>query len=204
MILRNVQISIKSRIKRLKSPQVASSRSDLLDRPAGTFQFEEIWHQADSLFFLGRNMVLLYIRLVFMMPSHLDMDEILPGSPSTAPVVPGLPLNILLSSCAKGGFPLIWHNEICDLTANLLTEVGHEVQVEPYLQPITGEHFPLASLNIEDGAHLDILINGFRQGPIVREYFWMSKTRIREVEHATFTPLIFSATGGWLMRLVLL
>ena len=33
----------------------------------------------------------------------------------------------------KGGFPSIRHYEICDLTANLLTEVGHEVQISNQL-----------------------------------------------------------------------
>ena len=51
----------------------------------------------------------------------------------------------------KGEFPTIRHNEIRDVTANLLTEVCHEVQVEPGLQPISGERFQQASLNIEDG-----------------------------------------------------
>ena len=55
-------------------------------------------------------------------------------------------------TCPKGGFPSIRHNEIRDLTASLLTEVCHEVDVEPHLQPITGEQFTLASSNIEDGA----------------------------------------------------
>jgi len=39
-----------------------------------------------------------------------------------------------------------------DLTASLLTEVCHELDVEPHLQPITGEQFILASSNTEDGA----------------------------------------------------
>jgi len=34
------------------------------------------------------------------------------------------------------------------------TEVGHEVQVEPRLQLITGKQFPLVSSNVEDGASL--------------------------------------------------
>ena len=41
-------------------------------------------------------------------------------------------------SCPKGGFPSIRHNEIRDLTANLLTEVCNDVCIEPDLQPITG------------------------------------------------------------------
>jgi len=43
--------------------------------------------------------------------------------------------------CPKGGFPSIRHNEIRDLTARLLTEVCHEMEVEPYSQPIADEKF---------------------------------------------------------------
>ena len=67
-------------------------------------------------------------------------------------------------SCPKGGFPTIIHNEICDLTASLLTEVCHEVQVEPTLQPISGGHFHHVTLNTEDGACLDISMNRFWGG----------------------------------------
>ena len=67
-------------------------------------------------------------------------------------------------SCPKGGFPTIRHNEIRDLTANLLTEVCHEVQVEPGLQLISGEQFQQASLNIEDGVRLDISMNAWCLG----------------------------------------
>ena len=35
------------------------------------------------------------------------------------------------------------------------------VSVEPQLQPLTGETFPLASAGVEDGAHLDVAANGF-------------------------------------------
>ena len=41
-------------------------------------------------------------------------------------------------SCPKGGFPSIRHNEVRDLTATLLTEVCHDVCVEPDLQPLGG------------------------------------------------------------------
>ena len=40
-------------------------------------------------------------------------------------------------SCPKGGLPSLCHNEIRDLTAHLLTEVCHQVQVEPELQPVS-------------------------------------------------------------------
>ena len=39
------------------------------------------------------------------------------------------------STRVKGGFPIIRHNEIRDLTATLLTEVCSEVSIEPELQP---------------------------------------------------------------------
>ena len=39
-------------------------------------------------------------------------------------------------SCAKGSFPSIRHNEVRDLTTELLTEVCHDEQVEPHLQPL--------------------------------------------------------------------
>ena len=34
-------------------------------------------------------------------------------------------------TCPKGGLSSICHNETCDLTASLLTEVCHEVDIEP-------------------------------------------------------------------------
>ena len=54
-------------------------------------------------------------------------------------------------SCPKGGFPSLRHNEIRDITANLLTEVCHDVCVEPELQPLTGELLTNATANKEDG-----------------------------------------------------
>jgi len=41
-------------------------------------------------------------------------------------------------SCLRGGFPIVHHNEIQDVTANLLTEVCHDIVIEPNLQPLTG------------------------------------------------------------------
>ena len=53
-------------------------------------------------------------------------------------------------SCLKGGFPSIRHNEIRDLTANLLTEVCSDDCIEPELQPITGEVLTGATSNAQD------------------------------------------------------
>ena len=44
-------------------------------------------------------------------------------------------------TCPKGGLPTVRHNEIRDLTANLLSEVCKDVRIEPELQPVTGETF---------------------------------------------------------------
>jgi hypothetical protein len=60
-------------------------------------------------------------------------------------------------SCPRGGFPSIRHNEIRDITANLLSEVCHGVGTEPSLQPLTGEQLRHRTANREDGARVDIV-----------------------------------------------
>ena len=128
-------------------------------------------------------------------------------------------------SCAKGGFPSIRHNEIRDLAAHLLTEIAHDVCTEPDLQPITNEGLTGDTANSQEGARLDIVASGVWGGRFEKTFFnvrvfnphapsnrqgQLSDTykchenkkkraydqRVREVEHATFTPLVFSATGG--------
>ena len=74
-------------------------------------------------------------------------------------------------SCPKGGFPSLRHNEIRDHTARLLTEVCHDVRVEPNLQHLTGEVFSGASSNIQDGALLDIVASGFWGRRYERTFF---------------------------------
>ena len=100
----------------------------------------------------------------------------------------------------------------------------HEVQVEPTLQPLSGEHFDHTTLNTEDGAHLNVAMNGFWGSRCEKSYVDIKvfnphaptnrstprsiyrrhknvkkctyKAQIHEVEHGTFTPLVFFATGG--------
>jgi len=74
-------------------------------------------------------------------------------------------------TCSKGEFPILRHNEIRDLTANLLTEVCHDVCVELDLQPLTGEVLSGSSLIGQDGARLDIAANGCWGGRHERTYF---------------------------------
>ena len=128
-------------------------------------------------------------------------------------------------SCPKGGLPSLRHNEVRDLTATLLTEVCSQVCVEPELQPVNNpEDFSLATSNTQEGACLDIAANGFWGGRSERCFMdvhvfnplapsnsssSLSSTfkkhenikcraygqRIREVERASFTLIVLSATG---------
>ena len=128
-------------------------------------------------------------------------------------------------SCSRGGFPSIRHNEVCNITANLMSEVCHSVGTEPSLQPVTGEQFEHRTANREDGARLDIAAQGFWGRDRQRAFFdvrvfnphapcYQNSTlaqcyrknelekrraheeRVREIEHGSFSPLVFSAAGG--------
>ena len=128
-------------------------------------------------------------------------------------------------SCPFGGFPSIRHNELRDITAALLSEFCHNVSVEPNLQPLSGEQFHYRSANVEDGARLDVSAESFwgrdrrlayfdvkvfnpfassyASSPLAQCYRRAEldrkrkyDERIREVENGTFSPLIFSSSGG--------
>jgi len=91
-------------------------------------------------------------------------------SPLLVPVVQNFSVEHALS-CPRGGFPSIRHNEIRDVTADLLTEVCNDVCIEPDLQPLTGEALTGSSSNTQDGARLDIAANGIWGGRSERTYF---------------------------------
>ena len=128
-------------------------------------------------------------------------------------------------SCSHGGFPSIRHNELRDITAELMSEVCHNVGTKPPLQPITDEHLIHRTANREDGARLDVAAERFWGGDRQRTFFdirvfnpfalsycytplaqcyrrnEMEKKRaydqrVREIEHGSFSPLVFSTTGG--------
>ena len=40
---------------------------------------------------------------------------------------------LMLFSCPHGAFPILRHNDVRDRTAKLMSEVCHDIQVEPYL-----------------------------------------------------------------------
>ena len=127
-------------------------------------------------------------------------------------------------SCHKGGFPTLRHNEIRDLTANLLKEVCPNTCIEPGLQSLKGEAFRLRTTNTEEDARVDIRADSFwttaqgaffdirvfhpsapsyrkKELPALYRMHENAKKReygdrIREVERGAFTPLVLSTTGG--------
>jgi len=64
-------------------------------------------------------------------------------------------------SCPHGAFTIICHYEIRNLTANLMSEVTHNVQLEPQLHPLSGENLRYRSAIQDDGAIVDIRAYGF-------------------------------------------
>ena len=128
-------------------------------------------------------------------------------------------------SCSRGGFPSIHHNEIHDITADLLSEVCHSVGMEPGLQHVTEEQLTCRSANRGDDARLDIVATSFWGRDRQRRFFdvrvfnpftpsyrnsslpqcyrrnEMKKRRayderVREIEHASFSPLVFSTSAN--------
>ena len=127
-------------------------------------------------------------------------------------------------SCPKGGFAILRPNEVRDLTANILSEVCHNVCMEPSLQPLTGEQLTGASGITDNAARLDIAADGFWGDCHERAFFDVRifnplarsnnqpiqaccrkrenqkkrayEQRVREIEHGSFTLLVLSASGG--------
>jgi len=126
-------------------------------------------------------------------------------------------------TCKKGGYTILRHNSLRDLTAELLEEVCSSVEIEPLLISLSGEKLPKGT-NIADGARLDVsainlwsplarafvdvrVFNSQAQSNATKSIPQMyishenqKKTeylpRVLQVEKATFTPLVFSTSGG--------
>ena len=146
--------------------------------------------------------------------------------------LPRLPMNCVCGSsydiehalsCATGGFISIRHNELRDITANLLGEVCKDVCIEPQLQPLTGENLRYKTASTENEARVDVSARGFWVrgsraftdirvfNPLARTYRSQNlkaaykrnenekkrkyQQRVQEIEHGTFTPLVFSCFG---------
>ena len=126
-------------------------------------------------------------------------------------------------SCQKGGYIHHRHNEVRDLLGKLATEISNDARIEPPLQHLSGENLPKNS-NKSEEARLDISIRGFWQkeqsaffdvrvfNPFApsyrnqklentfagneRERKRAYSQRVLQVEHGSFTPLIFAHSGG--------
>ena len=127
-------------------------------------------------------------------------------------------------TCKKGGFITSRHNEIRRITADLLKEVCLDVEEEPLLQEITGEVFQAKTAKTEKDARLDVAARGFwmrgqklfcdirvfnplancyRKNSLAKMHEKNEKekkikyaARVVDVEHGSFTPLVFSCFGG--------
>ena len=125
--------------------------------------------------------------------------------------------------CKRGGFVIQRHNELRDLEADLLSMVCSDIEVEPVLQDINEEQLSRGSNRAQD-ARLDIRARGFWD-PQSSAFFdvrvchpnaesyrdqepqqiyrihendkkGLYSRRVLDVEHGSFTPLVFITTGG--------
>ena len=125
--------------------------------------------------------------------------------------------------CKKGGFIIQRHSELRDLEADLLSMVCNDVEIEPQLQDVTGEQLSSGS-NLAKEARLDIHARGFWEQhqsaffdirvchPNAESYKQLEpkqiyrlhenekkrsySRRVLDIEHGSFTPLVFTSTGG--------
>ena len=125
--------------------------------------------------------------------------------------------------CMRGGYIIQRHNEIRDLEAEILQAVCTDVEVEPVLQEVTGEVLPRGANEAPD-ARPDIRARGFwareqsaffdvrvchpnadSYKNLTPEQIYkfhendkkrLYSSRVHEVERGTFTPLVFTTTGG--------
>ena len=127
-------------------------------------------------------------------------------------------------SCKKGGFVTIRHNNLRNITAQLLNHVCNDVRIEPSLQSLTGEAFANRSANTSAEARLDISARGFWTkhqmaffnvrvfDPNAKRYEKKSlqqcyslnekekkrqyNERVLQVENGSFTLLVFTVNGS--------
>ena len=109
---------------------------------------------------------------------------------------------------------ILHHNEIKDITAQLMSEVCPNVATEPTLQTVSNIRFVHHSANTKSGARFDVrahfdvrvfnpLATTNRQSTFSTcfrshdcEKHRVYEQQVREIERGSFTPLVFSALGG--------
>ena len=127
--------------------------------------------------------------------------------------------------CRRGGFVIQRHNELRDLEAELLSTVCSDVEVEPVLQDISEEQLSRGANKAQD-TRLDIQVHAHGFWGHQRSAFFHVRvcypnaesykdlepqqsyrmhenekkrqysTRVLDIEHRTFSPLIFTTTSG--------
>ena len=127
-------------------------------------------------------------------------------------------------SCKKGGFVNLRHNEVRDITAHLLNEVCKDVSVEPTLLKMNGERLSNKTSKVNDEVRLDVSATGFwikgqraffdvrvfdpnakrYSKQSLKQCYAINETekkrhyneRILKVDQGSFTPLVFTISGG--------
>ena len=124
-------------------------------------------------------------------------------------------------NCKKGGFVTMRHNNLRNFEADMLSKIVNDVETEPALQPVTGEIIEGPSRNASrpdiraggvwragQNAFFDVRVTN-TQSPsqihltaesVLKKHEQGKKRnynrRVMEIEHGTFTPLVFSVSGG--------
>ena len=65
--------------------------------------------------------------------------SVMVGYPSKCVCGSGFTVDYAMN-CSSRGFPTIRHNKLKDFTATVLSEVCHDIAIEPVLQRLTGEN----------------------------------------------------------------
>ena len=128
-------------------------------------------------------------------------------------------------SCPKGGYIYARHDGVRDLIGEIAREISNDVEIEPHLQELTGEQLGNTRSNESKEARLDLSVRGFWQrgeraffdvrifnpfapthvnkdlNSVFRSNEKEKKRsygrRVVEVEHGSFTPLVFTPYGGY-------
>jgi hypothetical protein len=126
-------------------------------------------------------------------------------------------------TCHKGGYTILRHNSLRDTVAELLTGICKDVVIEPPLLELNGEQLTRGTITSRE-ARLDVSARSFwspmdkvftdvrvfhphaptnaRMTPprMYAHHEYLKKrdylSRVIQVEKASFTPLVFSTTGG--------
>ena len=126
--------------------------------------------------------------------------------------------------CKLGGFVIMRYNAVRDVEADFLRNMCKDVSVEPGLIQFAGNEELASGSNLEENARLDISCRGF-WAPLQKMFLVVRFThpnaptnrnrklqpllmtnenrkkveyndRVLQVEHASFTPLIFATNGA--------